>query len=156
MAREEAKTFMVEDADLIFRNFSGKEDQYNKEGNKNFAVLLDPETAATLADDGWNVKMLKVQEEGDEPQAYIPVALRFDIMPPTVIMITSTGRLRLDEETVAILDWSNILTVDLIVRAYTWEVNGKTGTKGYLKSMYVTIEEDELEKKYALPAENAG
>lgn len=154
MAKEEAKTFMIEDAALIFRNFSGKEDQYNKEGNRNFAVLLDPQTAEVLANDGWNVKLLKVQEEGDEPQAYIPVSLRFDIMPPTIMMITSTGRIRLDEDTVSLLDWANIQLVDLIVRAYTWQVGEKSGTKGYLKSMYVTIEEDELEKKYALPAED--
>jgi len=156
MAREEAKTFMIEDASLIFRNFSGKEDQYNKEGNMNFSVLLTPEMAETLAHDGWNVKMLKVQEEGDEPQAYISVSLRFDMMPPTVIMMTSTGRVRLDENTVAILDWANIQVVDLIVRAYTWTVGDKTGTKAYLKSMYVTIEEDELEKKYAIPQEGPG
>jgi hypothetical protein len=153
MAKEEAKTFMVEDATLIFRNFSGKEDQYNKPGNMNFSVLLDHETADFLASEGWNVKLLKAQEEGEEQQAYIPVSLRFDIMPPTVMMLTSTGRLRLDEDTVAMLDWANIQTVDLIVRAYNWELNGKTGTKAYLKSMYVTIEEDELEKKYALPVD---
>lgn len=156
MAKEEAKTFMVEDAALIFRNFSGKEDQYNKAGNMNFSVLLDPETAEFLLSEGWNVKLLKAQEEGEEQQAYIQVSLRFDIMPPTVMMITSTGRLRLDEDTVAMLDWANIQVVDLIVRAYNWELNGKSGTKAYLKSMYVTIEEDELEKKYALPVDAPG
>jgi hypothetical protein len=156
MAKEEAKTFMIEDASLIFRNFSGKEDQYNAAGNMNFSVLLTPELAEFLDGEGWNVKLLKVQEEGEEPQAYIPVSVRFDIMPPTVVMLTSTGRLRLDEDTISILDWSNIQTVDLIVRAYTWQVGDKSGTKAYLKSMYVTIEEDELEKKYALPAEDHG
>jgi hypothetical protein len=153
MAREEAQTVMLEDAKLIFRNFAGKEDQYNKEGNKNFAVLLDDATAEMLLNDGWNVKYLKAREEGDEPQPYLPVGVRFDIMPPTIVMITSSGRARLDDDSVAVLDWANILTVDLIVRAYTWAVGDKSGTKGYLKSMYVTIEEDELEKKYAIPPE---
>lgn len=149
MAREEAKTFIVEDARLMFRNFSGKEGPYNKEGDRSFAVVIDPSTAQTLIDDYWNVKVLEAREEGDDQTAYIPVAVRFDIMPPTVIMITSGGRIRLDEDSVAVLDWANIQTVDLIVRAYEWTVNGKSGVKGYLKSMYITIEEDELEKKYA-------
>lgn len=156
MAREEAQTVMLEDAKLIFRNFAGKEDQYNKEGNKNFAVLLDEATAEMLLNDGWNVKYLKAREEGDEPQPYLPVGVRFDVMPPTIVMITSSGRARLDDDSVAVLDWANILTVDLIVRAFIWNVGDKSGTKGYLKSMYVTIEEDELEKKYALPPEEQG
>jgi hypothetical protein len=149
MVREEAKTFMVEDAQLIFRNFSGKEGQYNREGDRNFAVILDDESAQAMIEDGWNIRFLEPREEGDTTTPYISVTVKFDIMPPTVIMITSSGRVRLDEDSVAVLDWANIQTVDLIGRAYEWTVNGKSGIKAYLKSMYVTIEEDALERKYA-------
>jgi hypothetical protein len=55
----------------------------------------------------------------------------------------------LHEDEVEILDWADIQMTDLIVRPYEWAVNGKTGIKAYLQSIFVTIQEDELELKYA-------
>lgn len=145
-----AKTFMVEDARIIFRNFSGKEGQYNREGDRNFAVVLPPDIAEQMILDGWNVRLLEPREEGDLPTPYISVAVNFSNRPPRVILLTSTTRTQLDEKSVEVLDWSDIRTADLIARGYDWTVNGKTGTKAYLQSLFVTIEEDFLERKYAL------
>jgi hypothetical protein len=150
MARSE-NTVLMEGVRIIFRNFAGKEGQYNREGDRNFAVLLDDPTAEAMASDGWNVKWLKPREDEDAtPQAYLPVSLNFGKgRPPRVVMITSRGRTQLDENMVELLDWADITNVDLIVRPYEWTVSGKSGIKAYLQSIYVTIEEDELERKYA-------
>lgn len=145
----EAKTFMVEGAQLLFRNFSGKESQYNRAGDRNFAVVLDPDSAQRMLADGWNVKFLDARDEGDAPQAYIQVSVGYKTKPPRVVMISSTGRTILDEGEVDLLDWVEIENADLIARAYTWEVNGKTGIKAYLQSLYITIREDALERKYS-------
>jgi hypothetical protein len=145
-------TVIMEGVRIIFRNFSGKEGQYNREGDRNFAVLLDEKTADAMAADGWNVKMLKPRdddEEGSVPQAYLPVAVNFRGRPPRIVMITSRNRTNLSEDQVETLDWVDILNVDLIVRPYEWTVNGKSGIKAYLQSMYITIEEDPLEAKYS-------
>jgi hypothetical protein len=147
---DDAKTFMVEDARIIFRNFAGKEGQYNREGDRNFAVVLTPEIAEQMLTDGWNVRQLEPREEGDEPTPYIQIAVSFKNRPPRVVMLTSTTRTQLDEEAVDVLDWADIQTADLIARGYDWSVNGKTGTKAYLQSLFVTIEEDALERKYAI------
>jgi hypothetical protein len=152
---DDVKTFMVEDARLVFRNFSGKEGQYNREGDRNFSVILDDISAKNMIDDGWNVKYLASREEGEPDTPYIQVAVNFSNRPPRVVMITSTARTHLNEDTIAALDWADIRTCDLIARAYDWTVNGKSGTKAYLQSMFITIEEDELERKYAVNDANS-
>lgn len=140
----------IENAELIFRNFEGREGQYNRAGQKEFSVILPPELAEQMLKDGWNVKTLNPREEGEEPTPYITVAVNFDYKPPRVVMITNEGNTKtnLDEGSVAVLDWADIRQVDLIIRSYFWTVGDKTGIKAYLKSLFVTIEEDELERKY--------
>jgi hypothetical protein len=144
-------TVLMEGVRIIFRNFSGKEGQYNREGDRNFAVLLDDKVATAMAEDNWNVKWLKPrsEEEDDPPQAYLPVSVNFKGRPPRIVLITSRGRTNLDEDTIEMLDWADIINVDLIVRPYEWTVNQKSGIKAYLQSIYVTIEEDALEMKYS-------
>jgi len=145
-------TVIMEGVRIIFRNFAGKEGQYNREGDRNFAVLLDDKVASLMDKDGWNVKFLKPREDDEEespPQPYLPVAVNFRGRPPRIVLITSRNRMNLDESQVETLDWVDILNVDLIVRPYEWTVNGKSGIKAYLQSMYITIEEDPLEAKYS-------
>lgn len=145
----DVKTFMVENAPIIFRNFSGKEGQYNREGDRNFAVILDAELADRMVNDGWNVRFLAPRDEGDSETPYIQVAVNFNNRPPRVVMLTSSGRTNLDESSVDVLDWAEIQNADLIARGYEWTVNGKSGIKAYLQSLFITIEEDALERKYA-------
>lgn len=145
-------TVLMENVKIIFRNFAGKEGPFNAEGDRNFAVLLTEEMADGLSNDGWNVKTTKEREIDEETfggEPYLPVKLSYKGRPPTVVLITSRGRTNLSENEVELIDWADIQNVDLIVRPYDWAVNSKTGRKAYLKSIYVTINEDELERKYA-------
>lgn len=142
-------TLIMEDARIVFRNFAGAEGMYNREGDRNFCVLLDEDTAQDMIADGWNVKRLKPRDGNDVGTAYIQVSVGFKGRPPVMAMITSRGRTMLGEEECILLDWADMEKVDLIVRPYHWNVNGRTGIKAYLKSIFVVIHEDYLELKYA-------
>ena len=149
MARATSEQIMVENARIAFRNFRGEEDQYNRAGNRNFAVLLPEDLARQLVEEGWNVKTLKAREEGDTEQPYIQINVAYKVAPPTIVMITSKNRTFLGEDEVALMDTADIKNVDLIFTPYHWNVSGNTGVKAYLKKMFVTIEEDALDLKYA-------
>jgi hypothetical protein len=139
----------IEGARIIFRNFKGEATQYNRAGDRNFCVVLDPELADALKRDGWNVKVKEPREEGDDPLIYLKVKVAFGNYPPIIKQVTSRGATQLDEDTVMVLDTAAIENVDLIISPYEYEVNGKHGVAAYLKKMYVTITEDDLDKKYA-------
>lgn len=147
---EERMTVQIDNAQLIFRNFVGKAGVFNKEGDKSFAVILDDENALKMLEDGWNVKYLQAREEGDTPTPYISVAVRFDNFPPRVVMITSNGRTTLTGDTIECLDSMDLKVVDIIINASHWEVNDKSGIKAYLKTMFVTVNEDPLELRYGI------
>ena len=138
----------LENARIVFRNFSGVEKKFNPAGRRNFCVLLESELAHMMEEDGWNVKWLQPRDDEEEPQAYIQVAVNYNNRPPRIVTITTRGQTNLTEETVGILDWAELITVDLTVRPYLWEVNGKHGIKAYCKSLYATLEEDRLADKY--------
>ena len=148
MARNNVPNVNVENAQIRFRNFTGEPTKFNKAGGKRtFSVVLDAETAQNLIEDGWNVKTWE-PEGADEPIYHLPVEASYNLYPPKIFMISGNKKTLLTEDTVAALQYAEFSNVDLIIRPYCWEVQGKSGIKAYVKSMYVTIVEDEFEKKY--------
>ena len=144
-----ANTLIMENAKIRFRNFAGRPDEYTREGDRSFALVIEDEDLANkLREDGWNVKMRLPKEEGAEPWYYLKVKVNFDGIPPKIVEVTSLNRVALNENTVGILDTAELKSVDVEVSPYHWEVGGRSGITAYLKTMYATIEEDPFAAKY--------
>lgn len=140
----------IDDARIIYRNFSGEASQFNRAGDRNFSILIDTEEAKdALVNEGWNVKIKPAREEGDMPFMHLPVKVKFNDRGPAVYLKSGGNMRKLDESTVGLLDNVDILSVDLDIRPYDWDVNGKSGRTAYLQSICVTQDVDRFAQRFA-------
>lgn len=146
----------INDARICFRNFRGEGGKFNKEGDRNFAVIIpNQEMADTLIEDtnqygvGWNVKIKAPREEGDEPFMYLPVKVKFNERGPAVYLQSGKNRVKLDEESVSMLDEIDISNVDMDIRPYDDVVNDKPFRSAYLQSILVRQEIDRFAARFA-------
>lgn len=137
---------------IIFRNFAGAPTRFNAAGGKRtFSILLNEAEANELRSMGFNVKALKQRDPDDDPAFHLPVEVSYRVKPPRIVFISNQGRKRtvIDEDTVGLIDYTEIEKIDLTINPYQWEMENARGVKAYLRTMYVTIREDELDIEYA-------
>lgn len=160
----------INDARIIFRNFRGEGGRYNKEGDRNFALVIAggvldngrevrnlsaEEMADALMSDrnrfgaGWNVKIKAPREEGDAPFIYLPVKVKFNDRGPKVYLKSGKNTIALSEDTIAMLDEIDISSVDMDIRPYDDEINGNPFRSAYLQSIWVTQEIDRFAARFA-------
>lgn len=140
----------VDDARITYRNFSGEPSKFNREGDRNFALIIDDEEIANaLQNEGWNVKIKAPREEGDNPFMFLPVKIKFNDRGPRVYLETGRKRNLLDEESIDCLDHIDIVSVSMDIRPYHWEVQDKQGTTAYLQSMLVVQDIDRFASRFA-------
>ena len=137
---------------IIFRNFAGAPTRFNAAGGKRtFSILLNETEANELRSMGFNVKALKQRDPDDDPAFHLPVEVSYRVKPPRIVFISNQGRKRtvIDEDTISLIDYTEIEKIDLTINPYQWEMENARGVKAYLRTMYVTIREDELDIEYA-------
>lgn len=155
----------IDDARITYKNFTGIGGKYNREGDRSFSLVIDDrEIADALINDknkfgvGWNVKIKPPKEEGDEPFMHMPVKVKFTDFGPNVYLKTGDRVNRLDAESIACLDSIRIASVDLDIRPYDNEINGKPFRSAYLQSICVTQDVDRFADRfadYSYPADEA-
>ena len=140
----------IEDARIIYRNFEGVASKFNREGDRNFAVIVpNDEIKDILVEAGWNVKIKPPRDEDDTPFMFIPVKVKFNNRGPAAYLRSGETVTRLNEETIGILDEIDIQSVSMDLRPYDWDVNGKTGRTAYLQAIDVIKNIDRFGDMYA-------
>ena len=149
MAKKYISNITVENAKIIFKNFAGAQKKFNREGERNFNIVFDEEQGQELKEIGLNTRPLKDKEGNPTGEWAMKVKVRFDNVPPKIVLISSAGKQVLDETMVDQLDWARFENIDMVITPYQWNWNDKSGVTAYLKTGYFTLEEDDLDRKYA-------
>ena len=152
----ENERIMIEGATIMYPNFSGEERRFNTAGNRNFVVVIDdPEVAARLSEDGWNITC-SASKFDDEPIYKLQVAVSFRSMPPYIhparlFMISGDKQTKLSESTVNLLDDVDIEDIDMILRPRHLPEATRAGNtiKAYLVELRATIATSPWDEKYA-------
>ena len=146
----------INDARIIWPNFSGRGDRFNREGDRNFHVVIpDQEICdALLADkneygNSWNVKIKPPREEGDAPFMHMLVKVKFNGKGPNIYLVSGNKQVPLNEDTVSCLDNIDILSVDMDIRPYDDILpNGTSFRAAYLSAMRVYQRVDRFANDY--------
>lgn len=159
----------VEQAGMIYKNFSGNPTQVNPAGGKRtFSLVLTKEWAEHLNDAGWNVKVKEVRDQLGENEktrtvswtdyidnfqtAFDHALIYTEVVvnenseyPPRIYKVSEFN----GEKTMALvppqewrrLDESELVNMDVVIHPYIHgrSVMNPDAKKGYLKSMYVTM-----------------
>lgn len=78
----------------------------------------------------------------------LPVKVKFSDHGPNVYLNSLGNVTKLDEESIGCLDNIEIESVNMDIRPYDWEVNGRTGRTAYLQSMEVIQRIDRFSARY--------
>lgn len=148
-----APNIIIKGARILYPNFSGRETQFNRKGDRNFVLAIeDDETAQELLDEGWNIKPAKDAEKNPiegQWRLFVVVSYKFDKFAPIVHMLEDEELYPLHSYSIGRLDNMHIENIDLeITHSKPYEVNGKTYIKAYLKEMVATVKSSSIMQDY--------
>jgi hypothetical protein len=149
MARPHYEPIILQDAQLLFPNFSGAPTEYNKAGDRNACVLIDDALAARLADIGWNIRIGKSSDPDVVPGKFISFTVKTDSKFPPRLWLVRPGRrpeLMAPEE-YNILDFARFQSVSLKINQYIWQEKPQK-VSGFLEEGFFELMPDPLHDRY--------
>jgi hypothetical protein len=147
----------IDDARLVFKNFEGRREQYNDEGDRNFAIVIPTdEMKDALVAAGWNVTIKAPRTPEEDPFMYLKVKVRFNMYGPTAYLNSNGNPRTLDEGTIGMLDHIKLARVDLDIRPYDWNHGGRSGRTAYLERIHAVQGFDHVDRFAAMYPELNG
>lgn len=144
----------IENAVVIFKNFTGAPTQFNPAGGKRtFSVCLTKEWADILIADGWNVRVREL-EEGDRIYHTEIVVNENSTYPPHLYMVIEFNGekklVMLKPDQYRKLDQDMIVNIDLEIHPFEHGRGVAGAKKGYLKNLWATLQPvNDFNGKYA-------
>lgn len=139
----------IDDARITYRNFEGRGTDYNKEGDRNFALIIpDLDLAEELREEGWNVKIKEPRTPDEEPFMFLPVKLAFNGYGPTICLCSGNNERELGPDNVGVLDKARLTRVDLDIRPFDWTRPGASGRSAWLRGLRAYQEPNRFAARY--------
>lgn len=147
-----------ENVRIMWKNFSGRKDEFNSDGKRYFSIVITDEMAEQLRNvelttksgvlvKGANVK-LRLPKDG-EGDAINTLKVNFGTYPPEDIQrIVPNGRMHLTMDTVGCLDREYIEKAKVMVTLFAFEKGPNRGITAYLKKIAVWVREDDFDSDY--------
>lgn len=140
----------INNAQICYRNFEGRQSQFNAAGDRNFCLIIPTkEMADALIERGWNVKEKPARDAFEEPFRTLKVKVTCNENGPTAVFKSGKNNTKLDEETIGMLDEVSLASVDLDIRPYDWNVGGRSGRTAYLKGIWAYHNQDRFATRLA-------
>jgi len=142
------------DVELIWKNFSGKADDFNPQGIRQFNIVVNDEMADYLRNIELTTKSGRVVK-GANVKTHIPkngdgdplltLRVRFGGYPPEEMWrVVNGGKMRLTMDTVGNLDREYIEKAKVMVSLSAYETGRNVGITAYLKRLIVWVKEDDF------------
>ena len=156
--------YAVDNAKIIWTNFSGRGNSYNRDGKRNFNFIFpDPELAQKFALLEYNVKHRSVRDgfDGDEFD-FLKVDISYETdkgqpieeinpewYPRIYLLDDNNYATEIFKDNLGELDGKFIIDSYFEFRPYPWKMkNGKSGTAAKLKRLFLKIKKDPLAGRF--------
>lgn len=149
------KRTIINNAPVKYHNFAGVKTEYNREGDVNFEIILDEETALNMRDDDWYIK----ESEDDLGRKEYRIKIRLgELGDPQVFIIGDDGKaIPFNRGQWKRIDRMNISYVDVEFKQSrkTFMHEGHEYHSAYADNLFVNIVENSLFKKYGIAPDYA-